>query len=100
VLVYLTANRDFVVEFVRENILDMRLTVPEATYMSLLDCNPLLEAGKITGSPFDFFLNEAKVALSDGSVFGPGGEGTVRLNFACPRSLLEQALLRIKTSLL
>jgi len=99
VLVYLTANRDFVVKFVQENIPDMRLTVPEATYMNLLDCNPLLESGKITGSPFNFLLEKAKVALVDGSQFGPGGEGTVRLNFGCPRSLLEQALLRIKTSL-
>ena len=100
VLVYLTANRDFVVKFVQENIPDMRLTVPEATYMNLLDCNPLLEFGRITGSPFDFFLEKAKVALVDGSQFGPGGEGTVRLNFSCPRSVLEQALQRIKTSLI
>jgi cysteine-S-conjugate beta-lyase len=99
-LAYLTANRDFVVDYVRENIPEMRLTVPDATYMIWLDCNPLIESGKITGSPFEFFLNEAKVALSDGAQFGSGGEGFVRLNFACPRSLLEQALLRIKASLL
>lgn len=98
-LVYLTANRDFLVEFVRENIPGMRLTVPEATYMSLLDCSLLVESGRITDSPFDYFLKVAKVALSDGATFGPGGEGTVRLNFGCPRSLLEQALLRIKASL-
>lgn len=98
-LAYLTANRDFVTGFVRENLADIRLTVPEATYLSLLDCNPLLESGKITSSPFDFFLEEAKVALTDGAQFGPGGEGTVRLNFGCPRSLLEQALLRIESSI-
>lgn len=99
-LAYLTTNRDFVVNFVQENIPDMRLTVPEATYMNLLDCSLLVETGKIPGSPFDFFLKEAKVAMSDGAQFGPGGEGTVRLNFGCPRSILEEALLRIKTSLL
>lgn len=98
-LIYLTANREFVVNFVRENIPGMRLTVPEATYLSLLDCNPLLEAGKIVVAPFDFFLNEAKVALSDGSRFGPGGEGTVRLNFGCPRSRLEEALERMREAL-
>jgi cystathionine beta-lyase len=98
-LLYLTANRDFLIDYVRENIPDMRLTVPQATYLSLLDCNRLLDSGKITGSPFDFFLNAARLALSDGSLFGPGGEGTVRLNFGCPRSVLEDALLRIKASL-
>jgi cysteine-S-conjugate beta-lyase len=99
-LVYLTANRDYAVKFVQENLPDMRLTVPEATYMNLLDCNPLLESGQITSSPYDFFMENAKVALVDGSQFGPGGDGTVRLNFGCPRGVLEQALLRIKASLL
>jgi cystathionine beta-lyase len=99
VLPYLADNRDFVLNFVQENVPDMRLTVPEATYMNLLDCSLLLESGKITGSPFDFFLEKAKVALVDGSQFGPGGEGTVRLNFGCPRTVLEQALHRIKSSL-
>jgi cystathionine beta-lyase len=97
--VYLTANRDFVTDFVQENIPGMRVTLPEATFMNLLDCNQLLESGKMAGSPFDFFLKEAKVAFSDGAQFGPGGEGTVRLNFGCPRSLLEQALLRTKASI-
>jgi cysteine-S-conjugate beta-lyase len=98
-LVYLTANRDFLLAFFRENLPDLRLTFPQATYMSLLDFNPSIAVGRITGSPFDFFLKEAKVALSDGSQFGPGGEGTLRLNFGCPRSLLEQALFRIKAAL-
>ena len=44
-------------------------------------------------------LKEAKVALAEGAMFGPGGEGTVRLNFGCPRSLLENALIRIQNSL-
>jgi len=99
VLAHLTANRDFVVDFVRENIPGLRLTIPEATFMIWLDCNPLHESGQITGSPFEFFLEKAKVALNDGAQFGPGGEGFVRLNFACPRSLLERALQRIKESL-
>lgn len=98
-LVYLTANRYFLVQFVSENLPQIRLTIPSATYMSLLDCNLLLEAGMITSSPFDFFLKEARVALSDGSMFGPGGEGTVRLNFGCPRGVLEGALRSIKASL-
>lgn len=100
VLAYLTANRDFLAQFMQENLPEIRFTVPAATYMTWLDCNPLLESGKIPGSPFEFFMNEAKVALNDGAQFGPGGEGFVRLNFACPRSTLEEALARMHQSLL
>ena len=99
VLVYLTANRDFVVDFVQEHIPDMRLTLPDATYLTWLDCNPLLESGAIEGDPHDFFLDKAKVALNNGAEFGPGGEGFVRLNFACPRSTLEEALERMKATI-
>jgi len=99
VLAYLTANRDFVVNYFQENLPDIHITVPEATYLIWLDCNPLLKSGKPTGNPHEFFLNEAKVALNDGAEFGSGGEGFVRLNFACPRSTLEEALDRIHSSL-
>ena len=98
-LVYLTANRDFVVEYIRENIPGLCMTIPAATFMTWLDCNPLIESGTIEGSPFEFFLAQARVALSDGALFGPGGEGFVRLNFGCPRSVLEEALDRIRESL-
>ncbi len=99
VLLYLVANRDFICGYVQENLSDLRLTVPAATYMTWLDCNPLVESGKITSSPYEFFLNTAKVAFSDGSTFGPGGDGFVRMNFACPRSVLETALDRMRTSI-
>jgi len=98
-LAYLTANRDFVVQYFQEKLPDIHTTVPDATYLIWLDCNPLFESGRITDSPFDFFLKDAKVALSDGAPFGPGGEGFVRLNFACPRSILEEALDRMHGSL-
>jgi len=96
---YLTSNRDFMTGYVQENMPGISLTVPDATFLTWLDCNSLIEAGKITGSPFEFFLNEAKVALSDGAPFGPGGDGFVRLNFACPRSVLAEALERMRASL-
>jgi len=97
--VYLTSNRDFVVDYFQENLPDIHTTVPDATYLIWLDCNVLIESGRITGNPHEFFLNEAKVALNDGAEFGPGGQGFVRLNFACPRSTLEQALERMRSAL-
>jgi cystathionine beta-lyase len=72
-----------------------RLTVPQATYLAWLD----FSAYKLKKSPYDFFLKEAKVALSDGRIFGKGSEDYVRLNFGCPRSILEQGLERMKRSL-
>jgi cysteine-S-conjugate beta-lyase len=50
----------------------------------------------IQGAPFDFFLNEAKVALTDGKPFGEGCDNFVRLNFACPRAQLEEGLERMR----
>jgi cystathionine beta-lyase len=63
----------------------------EATYLAWLDCRDL----RIPGNPFQFFLKEARVALNDGNDFGKGGEGFVRLNFACPRKTLAEALDRM-----
>jgi len=92
---YLTANRDFLVEYVTENMPDVRLTVPQATYLAWLD----FSAYKLIKSPYDFFLKKAKVALSDGKIFGKGSEEYVRLNFGCPRSILAQGLERMRKSL-
>jgi cysteine-S-conjugate beta-lyase len=92
---YLTANRDFLVEYVMENMPEVRLTIPQATYLAWLD----FSAYKLKKSPYDFFLKKAKVALSDGKIFGKGNEEYVRLNFGCPRSILEQGLERMRKSL-
>jgi cystathionine beta-lyase len=97
---YLRANRDFLTEYIRGLLPGIQTTKPDATYLSWLDCNELISEGRIEGSPYEFFLKEAKVALNDGTVFGPGGQGFVRLNFGCPRSTLEEALSRMKQALL
>jgi cysteine-S-conjugate beta-lyase len=96
---YLTGNRDLLTEFVQGELDGIRTTVPDATYLAWLDCTELEKAGKINGSPHEFFLGQAKVALNEGRDFGPGGEGFVRLNFGCPRAVLVKALDRMKTAL-
>lgn len=85
---YLQANRDFLAEFVRTELPGVRHHRPEATYLAWLDCRAL----GLEPSPHRFFLEQAKVGLSNGPAFGPPGEGFVRINFATSRSLLEQAL--------
>ena len=95
-LCYLEANRDFLVEYVRANLPDVTVHKPEGTYLAWLDCR---EAG-IPGNSFEFFLGKARVALNDGMTFGKGGEGFVRLNFGCPRSMLQEALERMREALI
>ncbi|GAP15171.1 bifunctional PLP-dependent enzyme with beta-cystathionase and maltose regulon repressor activities [Longilinea arvoryzae] len=92
---YLEGNRDFLFDFVNQHLSGVRMAKPEGTYLGWLDCN---DAG-IQGSPYEFFLQNAKVALNDGKAFGRGAEGFVRLNFGCPRSMLEDALQRMKQAL-
>jgi cystathionine beta-lyase len=92
---YLAANRDTLVDFVQKRLPGVRTTVPQATYLAWLDCR---EA--VAGSPHQFFLEKARVALNDGATFGPGGEGFVRLNFGCPRSRLLEALEKMEAALL
>jgi cystathionine beta-lyase len=92
---YLTANRDFAVDFLRTHLPNIPTTIPEATYLLWLDCR---EAG-IEGKPQTFFLEQAKVALNDGAWFGQEGEGFVRLNFGCTRATLTQGLEQLRNAL-
>ena len=96
---YLTANRDFVVEYVRERLPGVRVTVPDATYLAWLDCSELVKTGKAEEPLCEFFIDKAKVAFNEGADFGPGGENFVRLNFGCPRSTLEDGLERMRSVL-
>jgi cystathionine beta-lyase len=95
-LPYLEANRDFVVEYVRAKLPGVSTAPPEATYLAWLDCR---EAGLPDNDPYTFFLDQARVALNDGRAFGRGGAGFVRLNFACPRAILADALDRMRQAL-
>lgn len=90
---YLTDNRDFLVDYVTKNMPDVRITVPDATYLAWLDFTQL----NPEKSPFEFFFEKAKVALSDGAIFGE--KGHIRLNFGTSRSILKQALNRMNKAL-
>ncbi len=94
VLGYLEANRDLVRQFVAQELPGIDTTSPEATYLAWLDCR----GSRISEDPYRFFLEKARVALSDGVRFGESGRGFVRLNFGCPRSTLVEALDRMKTA--
>jgi cystathionine beta-lyase len=94
-LVYLEANRDYLYDTIQRNFSGVSMVKPEGTYLAWLDCR----AAAIGQDPCGFFLEKARVGLNDGARFGSGGEGFVRLNFGCPRSVLEEGLSRMQTAL-
>jgi cystathionine beta-lyase len=59
----------------------------------------MIRSGRMRGTPHEFFLEKARVALNEGREFGSGGEGFVRLNFGCPRTILIEALGKMKSAL-
>jgi cystathionine beta-lyase len=92
---YLTANRDYMVQFIRDHLPMLKTTVPEGTYLAWIDCSNLA-LPESYDSAQHFFAEVGRVALNPGTFFGPTGEPFVRLNFACPRSILEDGLNRMK----
>jgi cystathionine beta-lyase len=95
ILVYLQGNRDYLAGYLRQNMPTIRMCRTEATYLAWLDCR---DAG-IPANLSEFFLREARVGLNHGPDFGKGGDGFVRLNFACPRATLTEALDRMSAAL-
>ncbi|HAV76460.1 MAG TPA: putative C-S lyase [Anaerolineae bacterium] len=92
---YLTANRDFLVKYITENMPNVRTTISEATYLGWLD---FTRTG-IKGSPYKYLIKNAKVALSEGKIFGSDGKGHTRINFGTSRKILKQGLDRIRRAL-
>ena len=93
---YLEANRDYLTRYVAEHLPGIAMAVPEGTYLAWLDCRG---AGLPGDDPYAFFLERARVGLNDGNTFSAQGHGFVRLNFACPRSLLTEGLERMRRAL-
>lgn len=92
---YLTSNRDFLADYVTQNMPGVRTTVPDATFLGWLDFTET----EIDGSPFEFFKSKAKVALSDGKKFGKESAGFARINFGAPRAILKEGLDRMKRAM-
>ena len=89
---YIQGNVDLVIAYCEEHLPLIKPVKPEATYMMWLDCRQMGMSGK---DLHRFFIDRAGVGMNEGSAFGPGGEGFMRINLACPRSLVEKALKQI-----
>ena len=93
---YLAENLSLVRDFVREELPGVRLVEPEGTYLIWLDCR---ELGYSDDELNNKVLNDAKLWLDGGSMFGEEGKGFQRINIACPKSVLKDALIRFKNIL-
>lgn len=95
---YVEGNKEYMYEFFKEELPQIKAVPSEGTYLVWVDCSGL---GFKTGKELeDFFLNKAKVEPCMGYEFGKAGELFVRMNLACPRTILEKALNRIKEAVL
>ncbi|CAH1190105.1 Cystathionine beta-lyase PatB [Paenibacillus auburnensis] len=88
---HIAGNAEYAISYLAEHLPAVKVMRPEATYLLWLDCRALgLDAAGLK----NLMYREAEVAFNEGSVFGAEGEGHLRINLACPRSVLTEALLR------
>jgi cystathionine beta-lyase len=90
---YVEKNKAFVRDYLSSNIPEIRWTETDGTYFGWLDCEGLGLKGEELNQ---FMLKKAKLALTPGYEFGPGGEAFVRMNLACPKTIVEEAMRRIR----
>lgn len=90
---YLAGNLAYVRKFLREKLPDIALIEPEGTYLVWLDLRKL---GLTEQQQRQLIVQDAKLWLDTGTLFGQGGEGFERINIACPRATIEQAMQRLE----
>lgn len=86
---YVEENIRFVEDFFHAQMPQIKPLRPQASFLVWLDCRAL---GLNHDQLIDLFVNKARLALNDGAMFGPGGEGFMRMNVGTPRAVLQQAL--------
>jgi len=96
VMCYIEGNFEVVRDRLSESDSGIRVDKPQATYLLWLDCRSL---GMSDEELEDFFVSRARLGLDAGRMFGPGGEGFMRMNIACPRSIVEEAMERLTAAL-
>ena len=89
---YIEQNILFAEQYVAQHLPQVKVVRPEASFLVWLDCRAL---GLSHEALIDLFVNRARLALNDGEMFGRGGEGFMRMNVGCPRTVLQQALERL-----
>jgi cystathionine beta-lyase len=93
---YLDENITFTLDYINSEIPSIKTFRPDGTFLLWLDCEAI---SKEDGALRRWFIEEAKVGLDCGTVFGPGGEHHMRMNVGCQRETLHRALEQIKKAL-
>ena len=91
-LEYVEGNINFLTDYCREKMPEIKPLRPQASFLVWLDCRSL---GLDHNQLIDLFINKAGLALNDGEMFNPGGQGFMRLNVGTPRKILKSALDRL-----
>lgn len=92
---YLWKNIQFVDNYLKDNIPQIKAMIPEASFLIWLDCRDMNLSQEELVS---LFINDAKLALNEGVIFGEEGKGFMRMNIASPRIILEKALNNLKNA--
>lgn len=90
---YLAGNLAYIRQFLREKLPDIALIEPEGTYLVWLDLRKL---GLTEQQQRQLIVQDAKLWLDTGTLFGQGGDGFERINIACPRATIKQAMQRLE----
>jgi cystathionine beta-lyase len=96
VMAYIEDNYRFMNSYLAEHLPQLKINHPEATYLVWVDCR---ELGMDPAARKRLMMEQARVNLDEGELFGPEGEGFERFNIACPRSVLKTVLDRSKTAI-
>lgn len=93
ILTYLWDNYLLLENFIQTKLPRVKVMKPEATYLVWMDFS---DYGMKNDDLIQFTVENAKLALNDGGRFGTGGDGWLRINIGCPRSILQEALHRLE----
>jgi len=93
---YLAENLNFIRDFLKNKLPQIKLAEPEGTYLVWLDCKGL---GLNDKQLDDLIVHKAGLWLDAGPMFGAGGEGFQRINIACPKAILEKALMQLEQAI-
>ena len=95
-LAYVEANVSYLVNYIQTRIPQLKPIVPQASYLVFIDFSAL---GLTQAQIKDLCVDKAHLALNDGSIYGEEGKGFMRINLACPRSVVQQALQQLEEAL-
>ncbi|HEY2491622.1 MAG TPA: MalY/PatB family protein [Paenibacillus sp.] len=95
-LLYIQENMKYVISYIEKHIPELKVTMPEATYLLWIDFRAL---GIPSEELATLMLNKAKIAFNNGTFFGEQGEGFMRMNVACPREIVEEAMIKLETTI-